>query len=62
MEIIDLTADAERIATTVSNDVVDFIRFAISIEIQKSALPQNATDEIAKRVIAKLAAAAIMAN
>lgn len=62
MQIIDLTADAERIANTVSNDAVDFIRFAISVEIQKSALTQNATDEIAKRVIAKIAAAAIMAN
>ena len=62
MQIIDLTADAERITNTVSNDAVDFIRFAISVEIQKSALTQNATDEIAKRVIAKLAAAAIMAN
>lgn len=62
MVIKDLTADAERIANTVANDTVDFINFAIKVELEHAKLPQACTDEIAKRVIAKIAAAAIMAN
>lgn len=62
MVIKDLTADAERIANTVSNDTVDFINFAIMVELEHAGLPQKFTDEIAKRVIATLAAAAIMAD
>jgi len=62
MVIKDLTADAERIANTVANNTVDFINFAIKVELEHAKLSQACADEIAKRVIAKLAAAAIMAN
>lgn len=58
----DLTADAERIANTVSNDTVDFMQIAIRVELKNAGLPQKFTDEIAKRTIAKIAAAAIMVN